>query len=156
MRNATLFGAAVAAAVTLIPSTVFAHGGRPVAVFTDTVKGSATVPFSGPCGGAPGTVSIAYQDTFHVTQFADGHSVVTGNQAGTFDFESSDPAAPDSTGRYRNGFSSTFTQNAATSTSVFTVVGRDDNGDQVRFQVRSTFTFANGDVRVDHFTVSCP
>ena len=155
MRKLTSFALA-AAAVMAVPSAALAHGGPPVSVFTNTVNGSATMPFAGPCGGAPGTVTIEFHDTFHVTEFADGHAVTKGNQAGTFDFVSSDPAAPGSSGRYRNGFTDTFSSNSVTSTSVFTVVGRDDSGEKVQFQVRSHLTFANGEVRVDGFTVSCP
>ena len=59
-------------------------------------------------------------------------------------------------GRYRTGFTSRFTQNTGSDTSVFTVVGRTTDGEQVRFQVRSHFTFANGELRVDHSTLSCP
>ena len=63
---------------------------------------------------------------------------------------------PSSSGRYRNGFTSTFTQNSGTDTSVFNVVGRTEDGAQVRFQVRSHVTVAGGEVRVDNVTVSCP
>ncbi|HZI45824.1 MAG TPA: hypothetical protein VFD53_11415, partial [Ilumatobacter sp.] len=61
-----------------------------------------------------------------------------------------------STGRYRTGSTTRFTQNTGSDTSVFTVVGRTSDGERVRFQVRSHFTFANGELRVDHSTVSCP
>jgi hypothetical protein len=81
--------------------------------------------------------------------------VLSANQAGKFEFEPFDPAEPSSSGRYRTGFSSTFTQNSGTDTSVFNVVGRDENGEQVRFQVRSHITFANGEVRVDNMAVNC-
>jgi len=156
MRKLTLSVAAAAVAVMVVPGAALAHDGPPVDVFTSAQAGSATMPFAGPCGGSAGTVTIAFHDTFHITQFADGHAVATGSQAGSFAFAPFDPTAPDSSGRYRTGFNSTFTQNSESTTSVFTVVGRDDNGDQVRFQVRSHFTLANGEVRVDHFTLSCP
>lgn len=124
-------------------------------VFTITEQGADSLLFAGPCGGGPGIVTVEYHDTFHVTAFADGHLNVIANQAGTFAFEPLDPAEPSSSGRYRNGSSFVGTQNATTNTSVFTVAGRDDNGDRVRFQVRSTFVVANGEVRVDDFRVSC-
>ena len=138
-----------------VPAAAFAHGGPPVDVFTETVDGSDALPFQGPCGGGPGTVTVEFHDKFHVTAFADGHVVLSANQVGTFAFEPSDPNEPSSSGRYRNGFTSTFTQNSGTDTSVFNVVGRDENGDPVRFQLRTHFTFANGEVRVDDVTVSC-
>ena len=156
MRKLLLFGVTAGAIAMAVPGAALAHGGPPVDVFTDTVKGSDTLLFAGPCGAAgPGMVSVEFHDKFHVTAFADGHVVLSGNQVGTFEFEPFDPNEPSSSGHYRNGFTSTFAQNAGTDTSVFNVVGRDENGERVHFQVRSHFTFANGEVRVDNFTVSC-
>jgi hypothetical protein len=100
-------------------------------------------------------VSIEFHDKFHVTAFADGHVVVSANQVGTFEFEPSDPDQPSISGHYRNGFTSTFAQNSGVDTSVFNVVGRDENGERVRFQVRTHFTFANGEVKVEKFYVNC-
>ena len=156
MRKLLLFGVAAVTYAMVVPGAALAHGGPPVDVFTDTVSGSDVLPFIGPCGGGPGTVSIEFHDTFHVTAFADGHVVLSANQAGSFEFTPSDPTGPSSSGRYRNGFTSTFMQSSGTDTSVFNVAGRDENGEHVRFQVRSHVTFANGEVRVDNVTVSCP
>lgn len=156
MRKWVLFGASVATIAIALPGPALAHDGPPVNIFTDTVQGIDVIPFAGPCGGGLGTATIEFHDKFHVTQFDDGHVSVSANQAGTFEFAPDDPAAPSSSGRYRNGFSDTLSQNSMTSTSVFSVVGQDENGDKVRFQVRSHITVANGEVRVDHFTVSCP
>jgi hypothetical protein len=100
-------------------------------------------------------VTVEFHDKFHVTAFADGHAVVSANQTGTFAFEPANPNEPSSSGHYRNGFSSTVTQNAVTDTSVFNVIGRDENGQKLRFQVRTHFTIANGEVRVNNVTVSC-
>ncbi|HUF98156.1 MAG TPA: hypothetical protein VMM60_08495 [Ilumatobacter sp.] len=155
MKKILLLGVAAAILAVTVPGAALAHGGPPVAVFTEVVRGSDVLPFAGPCGGGPGTVAIEFRDKFHVTEFADGHVVISSNQVGTFEFEPTDPNEPSSSGRYRTGFTSTFMQNSATGTSVFNVVGRDENGEQVRFQVRSHFTFANGEVRVDNFTVAC-
>lgn len=156
MKKSPFLGVAAAILSVAIPGAALAHGGPPVAVFTEVVRGSDVVLFAGPCGGGPGTVAVEFHDKFHVTEFADGHLVISANQVGTFEFEPTDPNEPSSSGRYRNGFTSTFMHNSSTSTSVFNVVGRDENGEQVRFQVRSHFTFANGEVRVDNFTVTCP
>lgn len=156
MRTRILFGVTFATVAMAIPGAALAHKGPPDVVFTDTVRGSDVIPFEGPCGGGPGTATIEFHDKFHVTQFADGHGVVSGNQTGTFEFDPADPAQPSSSGRYRNGFSNTFTQNSEVFTSIFTVVGRDENGEQVRFQVREHFTIANGEVRVSNLTISCP
>jgi hypothetical protein len=152
MRKLSLACVAAVAAMA-IPSAASAADGPPV-VFTSAVVGSATVPFAGPCGG-PGTVTIEFHDMFHITEFADGTGHVSGNQNGTFAFVPDDPSAPSSTGHYRNGFSSSITQNSASDTSVFNINGKLDNGDHLRVQIRSHFTFANGEVRVGNFSVSC-
>jgi hypothetical protein len=155
MRKLLLFGVTAGTVAMALPGSAFAHDGPPVDVFTDTVSATDVLEFTGPCGGGPAMVSIEFHDTFHVTAFADGDAVVTANQTGAFESDPLDPTVPSSSGRYRNGSTSTFTQNAGTETSVFNVVGRNEDGEQVRFQVRSHFTFANGEVRVDNVTVSC-
>jgi hypothetical protein len=137
-----------------VPGVALAHGGPPVDVFTDTSKASITTDFAGPCGG-PGEVTIDYNDMFHVTAFADGHINVATNQVGTFSFEPFDPNEASSTGRYRNGSHFTGTQNGAVNTTGFTGVGRDENGDRIKFHITSTFVVSNGEVRVDDFEVAC-
>ena len=92
---------------------------------------------------------------FHVTELADGTVHIIGNQNGTFAFDPDDMSAPSSSGHYRNGFSFSGTDNSASDTSVFNIVGRDENGDQLKVQVRSHFTYANGEVRVANFEVRC-
>ena len=151
-----LAGAATLVAMA-IPATASAHEGPPPDVFTDTVTGTVVVPFQGPCGGGAGLATLEFHDTFHVTGFGpeDGHYAVTGNQVGSFSFEPFDPNEPSSTGRYRDGFHDRSVQNGAGFTSVLTVVGRDENGDHFRFQVKEQFVFANGEVRVANFDVSC-
>lgn len=150
--------AGVAAMATVaIPATASAHEGPPRDVFTDNVTGTAVVPFQGPCGGGPGFATLEFHDTFHFTGFGpeDGHYAVTGNQAGTFIFVPLDADEPGVTGRYRDGFHDRSVQNGGGFTRVLTVVGRDDNGDQVRFQIRENYVFANGEMRVESFDVSC-
>lgn len=152
-----MLAGAVALAAMAIPATASAHGGPPVDVFTDTVTGTAVLPFQGPCGGGAGLVTVEFHDTFHFTGFGpeDGHYAVTGNQVGTFSFEPADPSEPGSTGRYRDGFHDRSVQNGAGFTRVFNVAGRDDNGDHFRFQIRENYVFANGEMRVENFDVSC-
>jgi hypothetical protein len=99
-----ILAATLALTALAIPAAASAHNGPPVDVFTDTVTGSAVVPFQGPCGGAPGSVAVEFHDVFHVTAFADGHLNVVGNQTGTFEFEPNDPNEPSSSGRYRQAF----------------------------------------------------
>jgi hypothetical protein len=138
-----------------VPTSVLAHQGPPVDVFTDTVAISETIPFAGPCGGGPGQVTIDVRDTFHITQFDDGHYAVVGNQRGTFSFDPDDDAEPSSTGHYVTRFRDTGVENGGGFTSVFNVVGRFDDGALLRFQVREQFVFANGELRVDRVSVAC-
>jgi hypothetical protein len=146
-----------AMAAMAIPATASAHQGPPPDVFTETATGTVVVPFQGPCGGGSGLATLEFHDTFHFTGFGpeDGHYAVTGNQVGTFSFEPADPNEPSASGRYRDGFHDRFVQNGGGLTSVLTVVGRDENGDHIRFQIRENYVFANGEIRVDGFDVSC-
>jgi hypothetical protein len=153
-----LLAGAAAIVAMAIPASVSAHGGPPADVFTETATGTVVVPFQGPCGGGgPGLATLEFHDTFHVTGFGpeDGHYAVTGNQVGSFSFEPVDPSEPSSTGRYRDGFHDRSVQNGAGFTSVLTVVGRDENGEHFRFQIRENYVFANGEMRVESFDVSC-
>lgn len=145
--------AVAAIAVVAIPSTVAAHKGPPVAAFTDT--GTNTIidaPFEG-CGGVPGTVSVELRFRFHVTQFADGHFVISGADWGTFEF--TPEVGRVSTGHYRNGGTEVLTSNSYVSQSVFVGVGEFDDGTRNPFHIRTKFTWANGEVRVDDMTVRC-
>lgn len=154
MRRFSLFAFAAATFLLVTPTAALAGGGAPF-VSTQTTKGSAVIPFSGPCAGLDGVVTTVFTDVFHITAFADGHSTIVANQEGSFYFVPTDPLAPTSSGHYRNGFSDTFENNSGTHTSVFLAVGRDTNGAQVKFKVSTHFTFANGEVRVDNTTISC-
>lgn len=154
MRKTT-FSAAFALASLAVPATAAAGGGPPTEVFTDTAKGSAVQDFAGPCpGDSPGTVTLNFNDTFHVTGFEDGYRVI-GNQTGTFDFEPTDPTAQSSSGHYRSGFKDIFRSDGGSFTSNFVVNGKFEDSSQLRFQVKQTFVFANGEVRVDRIDVSC-
>ena len=154
MKKLILAGALALTSLAL-PATATAHNGPPADVSTDTFKGSAIVPFQGPCGGAPGFVSVEFNDMFHVTAFEDGHYTVVGNQVGTFDFEPDDPNEPSSSGHYRNGFEDVGVQNGLSFSSTFLVNGRFDDGSKLEFQVKQTFVIANGEIRVDRLDVSC-
>ena len=150
-----ILAGALALTALALPATASAHNGPPVDVFTDTSKGSAVVPFQGPCGGAPGFVSVHFNDMFHVTGFADGHYTVVGNQTGTFYFEPNDPNEPSSSGHYRSGFKDVAVQNGLSFSSSFVANGRFDDGSKLKFQVKQTFVVANGEIRVDRIDVSC-
>ena len=150
-----IMAAALALTALALPATASAHGGPPVDVFTETFKGSEVLPFEGPCGGAPGMVSVEFNDMFHVTGFEDGHYTVVGNQTGTFEFEPQDPNEPSSSGHYRNGFKDVGVQNGLSFSSSFVVNGKFDDGSKLKFQVKQTFVVANGEIRVDRIDVSC-
>ena len=150
-----ILAATLALTALAIPAAASAHNGPPVDVFTDTVTGSAVVPFQGPCGGAPGSVAVEFHDVFHVTAFADGHLNVVGNQTGTFEFEPNDPNEPSSSGRYRQAFRDGSAQNGAQFHTTFTANGRFDDGSKLQFTVKSTIVVSNGEIRVDRMDVSC-
>ena len=156
MRKLMLVGVALSTMTLAIPATAAAGGGPPVDTHTEVVDGTDVMPFTGPCDGGPGVVTTVFHDVFHVTAFANGNILLHGNQTGTFQFDPDDPDQPTVSGHYRTGSTTSFTKNTGSDTSVFTVVGRNSEGARVRFQVRSHFTFANGEVRVDHSQVSCP
>ena len=154
MRKSILVTVAAAIAAVASPQVAIAHGGNPI-VETVVVADADAVPFEGPCVAGLGTATLDFRNVFHITEFADGDVAITSNEAGTFTFVPDDPAQPSSSGRYRTGFHSSFTQNAGVDTSVLIVVGETQTGEVVRFQIRSHFTFANGELRVDHFDVNC-
>jgi hypothetical protein len=154
MRKSMLVTFAAAIATVATPITAMAHGGKPL-VETQVVSGTNSVPFEGPCVAGLGTANLDFRNVFHITEFADGDVAVTSNESGTFTFVPDDPAQPSSAGRYRTGFHSTFTQTVGLDTSVLVVVGRTETGELVRFQIRSHFTFAGGEIRADHFEVNC-
>ena len=154
MRRLSLFAFAAATLLGATATAASAGGGAPF-VSTQTIAGTAVNFFSGPCPGTDGVVTTVFHDVFHITIFADGHGTIVTNQEGSFSFVPTDPLAPTSSGRYRNGFSNTFENNSGTFTTVFLAVGRDTNGAPVKFKVSTHFTFANGEVRVDNTTVAC-
>jgi hypothetical protein len=156
MRKLTLVGVALSTITLAIPATAAAGGGPPADTHTEIIHGTDVTPFAGPCGGGPGMATTVFHDVFHITAFENGDVLLRANQAGTFNFVPNDPDELAVSGRYRTGFTTRFTQNTGSDTSVFTVVGRNADGERVRFQVRSHFTFANGELRVDHSTLSCP
>ena len=153
--NKLMITAVLALTALAFPATASAHEGPPVDVFTDTFKGSAVLPFEGPCGGGPGTVSVQFNDVFHVTAFEDGHLNVVGNQTGTFEFEPNDPTEQSSSGRYRQAFREGVGQNGVQFRNTFTANGRFEDGSKLKFTVKSTFVVSNGEVRVDRFEVGC-
>jgi hypothetical protein len=150
----TFVFAAFAVAALAVPTAVQAHGGPPAIVDTNIVSLEETVPFDGPCTG-PGIVSIDYNAVFHLTEFADGHSVFKFNQAGTFAFDPATPGQLSSTGHFRNGSTTVATQNTFSDTSVFVVNGRDTAGDRVSFRIRTAIVVANGELRVDTVDIEC-
>lgn len=154
MRKLTLFGLfAVAAMGASTPA--LAHGGPPD-TFTDTQhQVTEMLPFAGPCGGGAGTVTITYNGVFHVTQFEDGHSHVTGTQTGTFLFDPVDPASSNVTGSFTTWFGVNRNPGSYNDTSTFSVRGRAEDGVQVRFNVTTHITVVGSDVIVSFEKVNC-
>ncbi|NNE12150.1 MAG: hypothetical protein HKN41_07895 [Ilumatobacter sp.] len=138
---------AVALASLVLPTSAEARGGPPTAVVTEVSSGQDVVPFVGCSGEVEGIVAIDFRDVFHITEFEDGVSVTVNNQ-GSFDYVPFDGVP--SSGHYRNGFHFSANANAVVDHSVFTGAGVDDDGVHENFHVRTHFTWANGEVRVDY------
>ena len=154
MRQLTLVGLFAVAA--LGASTPALAAGGPPDTFTDTKQNvTETIPFEGPCGGGAGTVTITYNSVFHVTQFDDGRSHVTGTQTGKFSFAPTDPALPNSSGSFTTWFRGNGNSRTFNATSTFSARGRTDDGEHVRFNVTTHITVVGSDVIVEFEKVSC-
>ena len=156
MRKWTLFGLVVAATLGAESTPALAHGGPPV-TFTEVLHGVTDVFVSDPaCGDAgPGVVTFTNTGVFHVTEFADGHFHVNGNQTGTFTFDPDDPAALEATGRLATRFSESSNPGTFTQTDTFSVVGQTADGSRVRFNVTNHITVVGEHVVVSFGKVNC-
>jgi hypothetical protein len=139
--------AAVALATLAFSSTAEAHGGQPL-VITEVIQDSAVVPFVGCSGEVAGIVAIDFRDTFHLTEFADGHVSVSANTRGTYFYEPF-VGQPES-GHFKSGFHVTVTDGTFVSHDVFTGAGVNVEGVHTNFNVRNHTIFANGEVRVEY------
>ena len=140
--------------ITLQSSSAHFSSGR-TAQFSAVIDMTETIPFEGPCGGGAGMVTITYNSVFHVTQFDDGRYHVTGTQTGTFSFAPTDPALPNSSGSFTTWFGENGNSRTFNATSTFSVRGRTDDGEHVRFNVTTHITVAGSDVVVQFEKVSC-
>lgn len=98
-------------ALAAVVATLFVTLGAPAAAAEPpTVVTVITTDFSSsfaavnPCTGGTGTVGLAGQDVFHITDFGGGIFHLVDTQTGTLTFTPDDPSALTLTGRYTTTF----------------------------------------------------
>lgn len=156
MKKLLVIVAMLAGTVALAAAPASAHGGPPADVFTDVHSGTTVVPFQGPClGGLTGTATIEYRETFHVTGFDDSHYSMAGVFSADVLFEPNDAQEPSFTARIRETFHERSVQNGGGFGQVTNVKAVSAEGDVVRYQIKVNMVFANGELRVDDFELSC-
>ena len=99
--------------------------------------------------------TFTFNGVFHVTEFADGHYHVNGNQTGTFTFDPDNPAMPEASGRFTTRFSESSNPGTFTATDTFSVVGRTADGSRLRFNVTNHITIVGEHVVVSFDKVNC-
>ena len=156
MKKLLVIAVLLAGTVTLVSAPASAHVGPPAEVFTDQSSGTIVTPFAGPCEGAvEGIATVEFRETFHVTAFDDGHIVIAGSFRADVEFEPFEPQEPSFTARVRETFHDRSVQNGGGFGNVFNVKAVSENGDVVRYQIKENVVFANGELRVEDFRLSC-
>ncbi len=153
MRSLTI-GGLITAAILAVASPASA-GGPPVTI-TD-VQHRATFVDSdiNPCTGQPGVVTTVVNAVFHITVFPDGRYHITGTATGTFQFDTTDPAAPDFSGRLTNWFGENSDSNALTSTFTFNLRGTGTDGSTIRFHETAHVSIVRGEIVVELDKIRC-
>jgi hypothetical protein len=153
MKRALVLLAAVATLA--FPATGI--GAPPITNFTNVTKnGTDTFPDVNPCTGDPATISITFNDVFHITEFANGTVHVTGTTTGTFLIDTIAPSKPDFSGHFTSWFGFNGNNKNVAGTFTFTVVGKGTDGSTLTFHETAHFTLnANGEVTVDFDRPTC-
>jgi hypothetical protein len=154
MRSLTIGGLVAAAAVLGVAGPASA-GGSP---YTDTeVQHRVTFVDSdvNPCTGEPGVVTTVVNAVFHVTVFPDGRYHITGTATGTFQFDTTDPAAPDYSGRFTQWFGENSNSNASNGTFTFSVRGTGTDGSRIRFHETAHVSIVGGALIVELDRIRC-
>lgn len=162
MRGIYLFAAAAAAVlVGLVPGQAAVASGPPVIVDTTVTRNNtSTSPDTSPCTGVPAINTGTGQQTFHITEFADGTMHVVFAIHSDFTVDAIDPAEEDFSGHEADHSSFEGTNGAASTTVTFTPVSVGTFGTRlVGHDVAHVTVTAQGDVAVnfDRFTFrGCP
>jgi hypothetical protein len=154
MRSLTI-GGLVAAAILAIASPASAKSGPPE---TDTeVMHRVTFVDAdvNPCTGEPGVVTTVVNAVFHITMFPDGRYHITGTATGTFQFDTTDPAAPDYSGRFTQWFGENSNSNVWNSTFTFSVRGTGTDGSTIRFHETAHISIVGGEIIVELDKIRC-
>lgn len=149
LRGASLL--AVAALCVLSASPVFAQAQTST---TNLKNVTETFPEINPCTGESGTVTVTYNAVFHVTHDATGGTHTTGTLTGTFDFDATDPAEPDFSGRFTNWFGDSNNSNIDVATFTFSVRGTGTDGSKLTFHGVAHITAETIDLSTEPPTVT--
>jgi hypothetical protein len=143
-RN-TMIVMALAVAVTALLAAIVApvaSGDPPVVTTNITTDFSDSFTAVNPCTGGTGTVDVAGQDVFHITDFGGGIFHLVDTQTGTLTFTPDDPAALSLTGHYTTTFNEQSTPRGLQFTvgGPFDVVAVGEDGSRVVFHMISRTT----------------
>ena len=153
MRSLTI-GSLAAAAILAFASP--AAAGSPPLTATDVQHKETFVDSDvNPCTGDAGVVTTVVNAVFHITLFPDGRYHVTGTATGTFQFDATDPAAPDYSGRFTSWFGESSNSNTLTSSGTFSVRGTGTDGSTLRFHETAHATIVGGNVVVELDNIRC-
>lgn len=153
MRSLTI-GGLITAAILAVATP--ASAGAPPVTVTDVQHRVISVEADvNPCTGQPGVVTTVVNAVFHITVFPDGRYHITGTATGTFQFDTTDPAAPDFSGRVTNWFGESSNSNTLTSTFTFSVNGTGTDGSTIRFHETAHVSIVAGEIVVELDRVRC-
>jgi hypothetical protein len=145
MKRSFTIGGLVAALMFAVASPASA-GSPPLTVTEVHHKETFVDADVNPCTGEPGVVTTVVNAVFHITVFPDGRSHFTGTATGTFQFDTTDPAAPDYSGRVTQWFGENSNSNVSTATVTFSVRGIGTDGSTIRFHETVHLSIVGGDV----------
>ena len=149
-----IIGSLAAAAILALASP--ASAGSPPLTVTDVQHQETFVDSDvNPCSGEPGVVTTVVNAVFHITLFPDGRYHVTGTATGTFEFDTTNPAAPDYSGRVTNWFGENSNSNSLTSSFTFSVRGTGTDGSTIRFHETAHVSIVGGEIVVEFDKVRC-
>jgi len=146
-----------AAALTMLasPGAALAAGAGATS-FTQTDHNvSETSTDANPCTGAPGALTLTYNDVFHITTLANGTLWATGTQEGAFSFVPADPAQPSYTGHFASWFGDNNNLQNGAETSTFSVHGTGSDGSTITFHEVAHLSVSATGVAVSFDRASC-
>ena len=129
--------------------------------FTQNDHGlTQTFPSNVPCIDAPtgpptGTLTLTYNDVFHVTVNKAGDVWATGTMEGRFSFIPFDPSRPSYTGHFATWFGESINQNNSVFHDTFNVHGTGSDGSTLSFHMVSHMSVSASGITLTFDKVSC-